>query len=176
MQIRKFYESWIIESYDEFNWKPYVVEDESHSSTIIIQFQNVLSLFFRINQQCEAGMFVYECQRYWDIIWDCDLFPVKDSDGRYYCSECDRYRKSRCENEIFWDSEQEMWNEHVFHPLLRWCNKYITAENVLACYGIPQETTWGAEIIPTDQIKEYRTKGYNTFLPIINPYREKKEL
>lgn len=171
------YSEWLLENYAKFNYKPYIVECKSKGKYqyMIIQFEHIPHMFFRIDSSGQAVMFVYECQQYWDIIFDCDLFSAKTPDGKYYCKLCNEYRKSTGKQLKFWNSSQNMWNEHVFDAMLQWCNANFSPLSIIACYGIPGEASWGAHIVLIED--KNNLDKYSTLLPIVNPLHQlKKEL
>jgi hypothetical protein len=106
---------------------------------------------------------------------DCELFPDKTNDGRYFCSECNRENKRCGRDQVFWNSEQKMWNDHVFNPVLQWCKDTLNPDNVLACSCNPgRKSVFQAEIISKKQInklKKDKEVKYR-FLPLVNPFIE----
>ena len=169
-KIIKIYKNWLEKQEKDFPFQPYIAKEAKHY--FVIQFKNILNLYFSINDQNNAGIFICEGERFWDIILDCDLYPEKTEEGKFFCTACNDLLISKGEEEEFWNSEQELWEDHVFNAMMEWCDEHFKPDNVLACYGIPEKTGWGAEIIKVEEIEKYRKKGYDTFLPIINPYLE----
>lgn len=178
-QVKKFWDNWLVDNYDRFIYKPYLVDyvKKGDLPKIIIQFEDVPHLCYVLTSS-EGEVVAYETKRYWEILQSCWICnPKKTKDGKHYSSHTNDYLRSQGEPLLFWESKQAMWNEMMFDEMLSWCLRNVNPNNVIACYGIPEKTSWGADVISKEKMQAFcnadnKRHLYYSFLPMINPYRD----
>ena len=153
--VRKTYEKWLKKNRDRFRFPPWIAESRKDSFTLRF-FGIAPELTCRINKYGRAEVFIHDSRgQYWDIIREFDIIENRTSDGKHYCS--------LCEKPTYYSTRSSLWEDHVFEAMLTWINE-LKSDSWICLWGIP-EKCWGAELIDIHSIK-WKEKYENRF-PVI---------
>jgi hypothetical protein len=154
--VRKTYEKWIKKNRKRFRFLPWIAE--SRKGYFKLRFFGIApELTCCIGEDGQAGVFIHDrLGQYWDIITIFDINENRTSDGKYYCS--------LCEKPTYYLTRASLWEEHVFEDMLTWINK-SDFDSWFCLWGTPGETSFGAILTDIRAIK--REGNFENCFPVI---------
>lgn len=92
---------------------------------------------------------------FWDIVQDFDISICRNSQGQYYCSDCQRAYDNGINRSkpILLDTKEKLLKIHSFNPLLEWANENFRLGKILCLGGRGDSSTW-ARIKEQDLVDE----------------------
>lgn len=179
LQRLEWFENYITSHSDEFSYNPYVVTSDDQS--IEIQFEGIphlnLKISSRYHSEFHVEIFVNELNRFWDILFDIEISPIKNKDGKWYCEYCEESCRQSGKQPTHWETEQQMFEDHVFKEIGAWCKENLKEDLVFACWGVPEKNSHQVQIIKKVQIELWKEKAKlrcqrMSFLPVVNQFYE----
>jgi len=158
------FEEWLNKNKERFNYPPIITKirkDYFH-----FRFDHVTpKIHGSFNKIGFATIGIDHQEECWDLVMEFDCFPEKSDVGKYYCKECKSYleEQGKYDEVKYFSSEDELLEDHVYEPLIKWANKYLTPEHKICIGGNKNSMTW-ANILKDDKID---TKEYDIFIPVI---------
>ena len=125
----KYFKLWMNDYKHLFKKEPFLVDENERG--VLYRFKGVTPLLSLWVDKYQCIIIVNYRGECWDIIWAEGDCPAKKHPERgFYCQIClPEYRK-------FYDTMTDLYFEHSFLSLVRWCNENFTISNRLYFYKI----------------------------------------
>ena len=134
--VRKTFDCWLEANIQRFRFPPLVVL--SRKNYFSLNFSGLASeLFVDIFNNGSVAAVILDTEgRYWDIIADFDIAEAINDEGKHYCLLCD--------DPVFYDSRESLWQEHAFESVLVWVNQ-ISSDDWIFLWSAMDDSAFGAD-------------------------------
>jgi len=158
--MHKTFDYWLRKNRHRFNHVPYITKKTKEG--YVFQFDGISSSIRGYLSKNSCCLLVEHKGEYWDFIWEEDIVFAQNSQRKLYCTLCqDDFEEGRRKDPpAFFDTKKEAIIDHIFKPLLEWVNKLNHGHHIFL-YGIPDKTSWGADLIDINDDNERRKKKNN---------------
>lgn len=130
---------WLQRNEGRFLVKPYIRRIYKESFAVGLNNVENISIHFDLSGFVTIPVFFKsEC---FDILTDFDISEEREG-NKYFCGQCGSRR--------YFSSRDELWENHVYEPLLEWVNENIKSGNYLCIYDFEGSTT--AKIVKSEDL------------------------
>ncbi|MDD4976816.1 MAG: hypothetical protein PHY93_20845 [Bacteriovorax sp.] len=147
------FRNWLKNNYYKFPTRPQIIELRSDSFSLVFPRVRNLKIIFKSHGWVEV--WVWKDKNYIvDILTDFDLDEEKGEQG-YFCDSC--------HPRDYYQDRKDLWEKHVYEPLLEWSIKIFLPENYLCLYETEYMGSSWTKILPFDKIESDKELKYRVY-------------
>jgi len=131
--VLKTFKRWIEREGHRFFYRPLI--QIIRKEYFILRFSGISSkISCIITKSGRVEIWAVHRKENWDILSEFDIHEQCNEYGQYFCQSCEP-------PEIF-TSREELWVNHSFEPLLKWCNEHLQRSRILFFLGREGDYTY----------------------------------
>lgn len=134
-RILKLWNNWLKENQSRFSCQPYI--SKIYQNRMNIKFEGISpSVYLELRTCGNASIYVnYNGMMADALTWDPDISVSYDKEKGFYCGLC------LPEYIEYYPTAKDLYEQHCFETLLKWCNENFKPGAFLRFYGYPNPPT-----------------------------------